>query len=68
MSSMSADSEFSKADNLIDAFRACDLTPLQGETMERYYVDLKQVRKTKAIAGVNARLKDMKAGACATLH
>ncbi|MEI6328015.1 MAG: hypothetical protein WCP16_02195 [Pseudanabaena sp. ELA645] len=38
------------ADNLKDAYRVCDVVPLQDEQLKRYYVDLSESRKTSAIA------------------
>jgi GTPase SAR1 family protein len=58
---------YQKAQNLVEAFRACDLGALTGEAMDRYYVNLSSVRKTKAIAGVTARLKTLRAGDFATI-
>jgi histone H3/H4/energy-coupling factor transporter ATP-binding protein EcfA2 len=57
---------FERAKNLKAAFRACDLRPLMGEDM-RYYVDLSNVRKTKAIAGVSAKLSTLEAGEYTTI-
>ena len=56
-----------QAQDLKAAFRACDVIPLQGETMERYYVDLSAVRSKKAIAGVNARLTTLEPGEFTTI-
>ncbi|MBR8827583.1 MAG: AAA family ATPase [Gomphosphaeria aponina SAG 52.96 = DSM 107014] len=44
------------ANNLKDAYRACELRPLDSEDIERYYVDLSEVRKTDAIFQVNTIL------------
>ena len=46
-----------RAKTLKDAFRRCDLNPLAGEGLKRYYVDLSAVRKTEAIEGVNTVLE-----------
>jgi hypothetical protein len=46
-----------RARTLKEAFRVCDIDPLSGEGLERYYVDLADVRKTKAIEGVNTILE-----------
>jgi hypothetical protein len=46
-----------RARTLKEAFRLCDIDPLSGEGLERYYVNLADVRKTKAIEGVNTILE-----------
>jgi AAA ATPase domain len=45
------------ATTLKEAYRACDLSPLRGKEMERYYVDLSTVRNTKAVAQVDKILE-----------
>ena len=45
-----------RADTLKTAFRICNVGPLEGEDIGRYYVDLSAVRKTEAIEGVNTIL------------
>lgn len=45
-----------RAKTLKEAFRLCDVNPLTGQGLERYYVDLAPVRKTEAIEGVNTVL------------
>jgi energy-coupling factor transporter ATP-binding protein EcfA2 len=45
------------ATTLKAAYRACDLNPLQGKEMERYYVDLSKVRNTKAVAKIDKILE-----------
>jgi energy-coupling factor transporter ATP-binding protein EcfA2 len=45
------------ATTLKAAYRACDLSPLRGKEMERYYVDLSTVRNTKAVAQVDTILE-----------
>jgi Cdc6-like AAA superfamily ATPase len=62
-----AETTYQKAQNLVEAFRACDLGALTGEAMERYYVNLSSVRKTKAIAGVSAKLSTLEAGEYTTI-
>ncbi len=57
---------YERAKTLKEAFRACDLRPLMGED-NRYYVDLSKVRKTKAIAGVSAKLSTLEAGEYTTI-
>jgi len=45
-----------RATTLKAAFRACDVKPLEGSDIERYYVDLSNVRNTEAIESVNTQL------------
>ncbi len=45
-----------RAKTLKDAYRACDVKPLTGDDIERYYVDLSAVRNTVAIEGVSTDL------------
>jgi histone H3/H4/energy-coupling factor transporter ATP-binding protein EcfA2 len=52
MTSLSAN----RATTLKAAFRACDVGPLVGQDLDRYYVDLSHVRKTEAIESVITRL------------
>ncbi|MEG4941464.1 P-loop NTPase fold protein [Microcoleus sp. F4-D5] len=42
-----------RATTLKTAFRVCNVEPLEGDDLDRYYVDLSKVRKTEAIAGVS---------------
>lgn len=42
-----------RATTLKTAFRVCNVEPLEGDDLDRYYVDLSEVRKTEAIAGVS---------------
>jgi energy-coupling factor transporter ATP-binding protein EcfA2 len=46
-----------RAKTLKTAFRVCNTDPLEGEDLARYYVDLSEVRKTKAIASISTRLE-----------
>ncbi|WP_445250690.1 P-loop NTPase fold protein [Microcoleus sp. OTE_8_concoct_300] len=46
-----------RATTLKTAFRVCNTDPLEGEDLDRYYVDLSEVRKTKAIASISTRLE-----------
>ncbi|MDF5739759.1 hypothetical protein [Nostoc sp.] len=41
-----------RANTLKAAFQVCNVEPLEGADMERYYVDLSGVRKTSAIAAL----------------
>jgi energy-coupling factor transporter ATP-binding protein EcfA2 len=56
-----------RAKTLKDAFRLCDIDPLSGAGLERYYVDLASVRKTEAIEGVNTALDFQEAGDFCTI-
>ena len=46
-----------RATTLKAAFRACDVGPLVGADIERYYVDLSNVRNTEAIESVSTQLE-----------
>jgi energy-coupling factor transporter ATP-binding protein EcfA2 len=50
------------ANNLKDAYRVCDVVPLQDEELERYYVDLSEKRKTNAINEISLVLEDQELG------
>jgi energy-coupling factor transporter ATP-binding protein EcfA2 len=56
-----------RAKTLKEAFRLCDVDPLSGEGLERYYVDLSPVRKTEAIEGVNTVLDFQEPGDFCTI-
>jgi energy-coupling factor transporter ATP-binding protein EcfA2 len=45
-----------RATTLKTAFLVCNVEPLEGDDLDRYYVNLSGVRKTTAIASVNTRL------------
>jgi hypothetical protein len=45
-----------RAQTLKEAYRACDVKPLTGENIARYYVDLSAVGNTEAIEGVSTDL------------
>ena len=49
-----------RAKTLKEAYQACDVQPLTGENMARYYVDLSAVGNTVAIEGVSTDLIFMK--------
>ena len=51
-------SSYPLADNLKDAYRVCDVVPLQDEQLDRYYVDLSQSRKNNAIGRISMILED----------
>jgi hypothetical protein len=42
-----------RAKTLKEAYRACDVKPLTGDDIARYYVDLSAVRNTVAIDDVS---------------
>jgi len=56
-----------RATTLKTAFRACNVDPLSGDAIARYYVDLSAVRKTEAIEGVNTILDFQEPGEFTTL-
>ena len=56
-----------RAKTLKEAFRLCDVDPLLGAGLERYYVDLAPVRKTEAIEGVSTDLDFQEAGDFCTI-
>lgn len=56
-----------RAKTLKEAFRLCDVNPLSGQGLERYYVDLAPVRKTEAIEGVNTVLDFQEPGEFCTI-
>jgi ABC-type lipoprotein export system ATPase subunit len=58
---------FERATTLKKAFQVCNVDPLVGEKIERYYVDLSAVRKTEAIEGVNISLEFQEAGDFTTI-
>ena len=45
-----------RANTLKTAYRICNVEPLQGEDLDKYYVDLSEVRNTNAIDGINTDL------------
>jgi hypothetical protein len=45
-----------RAKTLKEAYQACDVNPLTGENIARYYVDLSAVRNTVVIEGVSTDL------------
>ncbi len=51
-----------RANTLKSAYRVCNVKPLEGEDIDRYYVDLSAVRKTNAIKGINNDLDFQEAG------
>jgi energy-coupling factor transporter ATP-binding protein EcfA2 len=53
--------------NLKDAYRVCDVVPLQDVELERYYVDLSKTRKTDAIDSITLILDDQKSGDFVTI-
>ncbi len=51
-----------RAKTLKEAYQACDVNPLTGENIARYYVDLSAVRNNEAIEGVSTDLDLHKSG------
>ena len=56
-----------RASTLKAAYRICNVEPLSGDDLERYYVDLSAVRKTEAIEGVNTLLDFQEPGEFTTI-
>ncbi len=56
-----------RAKTLKEAFRLCDVDPLSGASLERYYVDLVSVRKAEAINEVNTLLDFQEPGDFCTI-
>ena len=56
-----------RAKTLKEAFRLCDVDPLSGAGIERYYVDLVSVRKAEAINEVNTLLDFQEPGDFCTI-
>ena len=55
------------ATNLKDAYRVCDVVPLQDEQLARYYVDLSETRKTNALREISLVLEDQDASEFSTI-
>lgn len=55
------------ATNLKDAYRVCDVVPLQDEKLARYYVDLSATRKTNALREISLVLEDQEASEFSTI-
>ncbi len=56
-----------RAKDLKSAYRICNVKPLEGEDLDRYYVDLSEVRNTNAIGGVNNDLDFQESGEHTTI-
>jgi energy-coupling factor transporter ATP-binding protein EcfA2 len=56
-----------RATTLKTAYQLCNVEPLEGDDLDRYYVNLSGVRKTTAIASVNTRLDFQEAGKYTTI-
>jgi energy-coupling factor transporter ATP-binding protein EcfA2 len=56
-----------RAKTLKEAYRLCEVGPLSGEGLERYYMDLAPVRKTEAIESVNTILDFQEPGEFCTI-
>ncbi|MEN9869417.1 MAG: hypothetical protein RLZZ171_400 [Cyanobacteriota bacterium] len=46
-----------RADTLRDAYRICTPEPLIGQDIERYYVDLSEIRNTESIQNITTQLE-----------
>jgi energy-coupling factor transporter ATP-binding protein EcfA2 len=55
------------ANNLIDAYDVCEVAPLQGKDLERFYLPLLDARNSEAIVQVEQILKQQKAEKFATI-
>jgi signal recognition particle GTPase len=55
------------AKNLIDAYDVCEVAPLQGKDLERFYLPLLEARNSEAIVQVEQILKQQKAEKFATI-
>ncbi|MEH2423158.1 MAG: P-loop NTPase fold protein [Nostoc sp.] len=56
-----------RANTLKAAFQVCNVEPLEGADMERYYVDLSAVRKTSAVDSVSTILDFQEAADFSTI-
>lgn len=56
-----------KAQTLKEAYRVCDLKPLSGDKLEKYYVDLSNIRRTEAINKVVEKLNFLESGETETI-
>jgi Cdc6-like AAA superfamily ATPase len=56
-----------RASTLKTAYRICNVEPLEGENLQRYYVSLSAVRKTEAIENVNTLLEFQEPGEFCTI-
>jgi len=56
-----------RATTLKQAFQICDVGPLKGADLERYYVDLSEVRSKESILGISTRLDFLEPGQFDTL-
>lgn len=55
------------AKNLIDAYDVCEVTPLQGKDLDRFYLPLLEARSSEAIVQVEQILKQQQAAKFATI-
>jgi energy-coupling factor transporter ATP-binding protein EcfA2 len=55
------------AKNLIDAYDVCEVAPLQGKDLDRFYLPLLEARNSEAIVQVEQILKQQKAEKFATI-
>ena len=55
------------ATDLRTAYRVCDVKPLEGDDLDRYYADLKEARKSEAMQNISTRLDLQEAGEFSTI-
>ncbi|HLP87771.1 MAG TPA: hypothetical protein VK184_04080 [Nostocaceae cyanobacterium] len=56
-----------RANTLKSAYQVCNLDPLEGEGIEKYYVDLSSARDISAVDDVIGRLQFQEPGECSTI-
>jgi len=56
-----------RATDLRAAYRVCDLKPLEGENLDRYYTQLNEAWKTEAMMNISVRLDLQEAGEFSTI-
>lgn len=56
-----------RATDLRAAYRVCDLKPLEGDNLDRYYTQLNEARKTEAMMNISVRLDLQEAGEFSTI-
>ncbi len=56
-----------KATNSVEAYRICTPEPLVGEDLERYYVDLSEIRSAKTVKSIVGKWRVLEPGEFCTL-
>ncbi len=56
-----------RATDLRTAYRVCDVKPLEGDDLDRYYADLKDARKSEAMQNISTKLDLQEAGEFSTI-